>query len=431
MCVCRSVLEEAESELTGNISVEDVTVQNDGAADTVLRRMVFTSNRNLVQSEAVLCSPSGQATRGGSAVPAADRSTDAAVAGKALKGKKGKAKGKAAAKQKAKSGIAEGLSGEADGATSCPLAVDHSRLACDYHKGIVAGLSLIQPHLASISQQPSPQSHPEDAAQPPSQQHTNELPGQQSQQQPQAGEQPTSSSVAQQESPRLRPRAMVVGLGGGGLPVFLNRHCGMDVQSVELDPVVLHLACRHFGFTETPTLQVPLCTGSIALERQGGKASALERQQLALHALTLIMRTDGETHELARVNVIISLSPQLSLHLMSYLLTALLALCHVSWTQPWEAEHAVVGHYGLVDIRILLGMRDWTGVASNENTSRVCTPGYCGGWAGSSCSPSCQAQLALGFRVTALSQHRRGSTWHQCLRAQAAFGCAGCRRRVW
>ena len=49
---------------------------------------------------------------------------------------------------------------------------------------------------------------------------------------------------------------MVVGLGGGGLPVFLNRHCGMDVQSVELDPVVVDLARRHFGFADSATLQV-------------------------------------------------------------------------------------------------------------------------------------------------------------------------------
>ena len=51
------------------------------------------------------------------------------------------------------------------------------------------------------------------------------------------------------------PRALVVGLGGGGLPVFLSRHCGMDVESVELDPVVVDLAQRHFGFSDTATLQ--------------------------------------------------------------------------------------------------------------------------------------------------------------------------------
>ena len=239
------MLEEAESALTGRISIEDVTVQNDGAPDTVLRRMVFTSNRNLVQSEAVLRSSTenGQTTEASPATEASERSTDAAVPGTSTNGKLGKAKGKAA-KQKANSG-SEGPSAATHGTQA--LSVHHSHLACDYHKGIIAGLSLIQPHLvtlARIAQQDSQQTSQQSNGQP--YQHDRQ------------SEKPQDVLGQSQEGPSSRPQAMVVGLGGGGLPVFLNKHCGMDVQSVELDPVVVDLARRHFGFADSANLQVNL-----------------------------------------------------------------------------------------------------------------------------------------------------------------------------
>ena len=248
--MCRTVLEVAESELTGSISIEDVTVQNDGAADKVLRRMVFTSNRNLVQSEAVLCSStgSGQSMNGASATAGAERNTDAAVAGN---GKKGKSKGKAV-KQKGKSS-GEGQTAEANGTQL--MSVDHSQLACDYHKGIVAGLSLIHPNLKNVLTATA-------AAAAAASLQTDSQQRQQQQQQLQQQSNQTEQSPAQgsqgQGVERFRPQAMVVGLGGGGLPVFLNRHCHMDVQSVELDPVVVDLARRHFAFADTATLQVTL-----------------------------------------------------------------------------------------------------------------------------------------------------------------------------
>jgi len=48
----------------------------------------------------------------------------------------------------------------------------------------------------------------------------------------------------------------VVGLGGGGLPAFLARCCGLAVEAVELDPAVVDLARRHFGFRDDDTLRV-------------------------------------------------------------------------------------------------------------------------------------------------------------------------------
>ena len=53
-----------------------------------------------------------------------------------------------------------------------------------------------------------------------------------------------------------RARALVVGLGGGGLPAFLARCCGLAVEAVELDPAVVDLARSHFGFRDNDTLRV-------------------------------------------------------------------------------------------------------------------------------------------------------------------------------
>lgn len=53
--------------------------------------------------------------------------------------------------------------------------------------------------------------------------------------------------------------ALVVGLGGGGLPVFLQRFLGVSVAAVELDPQVVDLASRHFGCQDTAALEVIAC----------------------------------------------------------------------------------------------------------------------------------------------------------------------------
>ena len=250
------MLEEAESALTGNISIEDVTMQNDDEGDTVLRRMVFTSNRNLVQSEAILCPAS--TGNGDNASKSDGHQADAAPS--STVGNKGKKKAKVA-KQKA-SAARDRQS--ASNQEQQPLVIDHSQLACDYHKGIIAGLSLIQPHLSTFSQSCSPQaftrrpSHTQTGAQTRPQQ-TSQQQAQQQQQQSQPAEQDQQAEAmpeVQTGKGSDRTQALVVGLGGGGLPVFLNRHCDMDVLTIELDPVVVDLARRHFGFADSASLQV-------------------------------------------------------------------------------------------------------------------------------------------------------------------------------
>lgn len=279
------VLEEAESPLTGHISVEDVTVRSDDDTDMHLRRMVFTSNRNLIQSEAVLCPEGKIAQLGiGPASSADEQQVEGAPTGPV--GKKGKGKAKPS-NQKGKSAARRPNSASNNGQQ--PLVVDHSQLACDYHKGIVAGLSLIQPHISSISQTSSSapvsnhaansatQQRLCDESQPQPQQQSDvnsqsagKTDQQQQQQQSEATSQGAAETDKQQQQQHCRAegqsswgakgraQALVVGLGGGGLPVFLNRHCHMDVQAVELDPVVVDLARRHFGFAESASLRVRL-----------------------------------------------------------------------------------------------------------------------------------------------------------------------------
>lgn len=229
---CRVVLEEAESELTGGISIEDVTLQEPGEADSVVRRMVFTSNRNLVQSEAALVPSQTTATTAASQSLNAD---SPAAVGKKGKHKRGKAKNQSKASSP---GSSEGM------------VIDHSVLACDYHKGMIAGLSLIQP-LVSITKQTT------DAALGSSQQRQQQPQPSESLQQHSQQQQQGRDDVASQSSQRRRqPGVMVVGLGGGGLPVYLNQFCSMNVHVVELDPVVVELARRHFGFQDSSSLQV-------------------------------------------------------------------------------------------------------------------------------------------------------------------------------
>lgn len=49
---------------------------------------------------------------------------------------------------------------------------------------------------------------------------------------------------------------LVIGLGGGGLPVFLHRHLQIPTRVIELDKEVAKLARDHFGCHACPGLQV-------------------------------------------------------------------------------------------------------------------------------------------------------------------------------
>ena len=54
--------------------------------------------------------------------------------------------------------------------------------------------------------------------------------------------------------------AVVIGLGGGGLPLFLSNYLKLNTEVVELDKEVVKLAKRHFECHASPFLQVRLCS---------------------------------------------------------------------------------------------------------------------------------------------------------------------------
>lgn len=60
-------------------------------------------------------------------------------------------------------------------------------------------------------------------------------------------EQPQSGNSDNGRPPRCR--ALCVGLGGGSLPLFLTHHFpGLEIDVVELDPVVIAAAEAGMGF---------------------------------------------------------------------------------------------------------------------------------------------------------------------------------------
>ncbi|EPS72250.1 hypothetical protein M569_02509 [Genlisea aurea] len=57
-------------------------------------------------------------------------------------------------------------------------------------------------------------------------------------------------------------RTVIIGLGAGLLPMFIkNGLPNMDIQVVELDPVVLDVARQYFGFTEDESLTAHVTDG--------------------------------------------------------------------------------------------------------------------------------------------------------------------------
>jgi len=88
-------------------------------------------------------------------------------------------------------------------------------------------------------------------------------------------------------------RALIVGLGGGALPMFLHKrlpHLAMDV--VELDPGVLEVACEFFGFKEDDGLRVWIEDGRDFIEEHAGRydlviLDGFDAEGIPLHLRTL------------------------------------------------------------------------------------------------------------------------------------------------
>ncbi|KAJ0988886.1 hypothetical protein J5N97_007242 [Dioscorea zingiberensis] len=92
--------------------------------------------------------------------------------------------------------------------------VDHTKLASSYHSGIICGFSLI------------------------------------------------ASSLENAASLKKKVKTIIIGLGAGLLPMFLHGCLPfLDIEVVELDPVVLDLAKDYFGFMEDKELKVHIGDG--------------------------------------------------------------------------------------------------------------------------------------------------------------------------
>ncbi|RQM14888.1 hypothetical protein DD237_003055 [Peronospora effusa] len=208
----RNIVHQGTSPLSGAFFVEEV--QEDG---DLLRRLVFLSNTNVIQSEVKLqrCE-STASTPPATSVPvqtslnseAYDMTSEEAAA--AAKKKKNNKKKNQKKKKKAQAKQA---------------GIDTSYLAFDYHKGMVAAL-----HAVSLS----------------------------------------SRTV-----PNALHRTLVLGLGGGCLAQYLHDNIpGMDVTACELDPTIVTVAEQYFGFCQDQRMRVVVAD---ALKYVADQSTAAEK----------------------------------------------------------------------------------------------------------------------------------------------------------
>ncbi|KAG8375987.1 hypothetical protein BUALT_Bualt09G0016200 [Buddleja alternifolia] len=99
-------------------------------------------------------------------------------------------------------------------ASSSKMEVYHNYLASSYHNGIISGLMLISKHLEEVA------------------------------------------------SAGGMVKTVVIGLGAGLLPMFMKKCLpSLEIEVVELDPVVLDVASNYFGFREDERLKVHITDG--------------------------------------------------------------------------------------------------------------------------------------------------------------------------
>ncbi|KAF6292782.1 eEF1A lysine and N-terminal methyltransferase [Rhinolophus ferrumequinum] len=182
----RTVQHQDRSPLSGDYVVEDVQ----GDDKRYFRRLIFLSNRNVVQSEARLLKD---------------------VSHRAQKKRKKDRK-----KQR-----------PADTPEDLPAApgqsIDKSYLCCEHHKAMVAGLALLKnPELLL-------------------------------------------------ETPLA---LLVVGLGGGSLPLFVHDHFPKScIDAVEIDPSMLEVATQWFGFSQSNRMKVHIADGLDYITNLAGGAA--------------------------------------------------------------------------------------------------------------------------------------------------------------
>nr|XP_034978267.1 eEF1A lysine and N-terminal methyltransferase isoform X2 [Zootoca vivipara] len=182
----RTIQHRGSSPLSGEYVIEDV--KGDGAH--YFRRLIFLSNRNVVQSEARLSF-------------------------------RGSHKGNKKHKKKKKTAS---INSAEPTAVPAGQSIDKTYLCCAHHRAMIAGLCLLK--------------NPE-------------------------------------HLPEALIRVLVIGLGGGSLPLFIHDYflqCSIDV--VEIDPAMLEVATRWFGFSPEDRLKVHIADGLVYVDSLAAKASS-------------------------------------------------------------------------------------------------------------------------------------------------------------
>ncbi|XP_063483414.1 eEF1A lysine and N-terminal methyltransferase isoform X4 [Symphalangus syndactylus] len=182
----RTVQHQDCSPLSGDYVIEDVQ----GDDKRYFRRLIFLSNRNVVQSEARLLKD---------------------VSHKAEKKRK---------KDRKKQRPAD-----AEDLPAAPgQSIDKSYLCCEHHKAMIAGLALLRnPELLL------------------------EIP----------------------------LALLVVGLGGGSLPLFVHDHFPKScIDAVEIDPSMLEVATQWFGFSQSDRMKVHIADGLDYITSRAGEGEA-------------------------------------------------------------------------------------------------------------------------------------------------------------
>uniref|UniRef100_A0A8D0BXV5 eEF1A lysine and N-terminal methyltransferase n=1 Tax=Salvator merianae TaxID=96440 RepID=A0A8D0BXV5_SALMN len=181
----RTIQHRDTSSLSGQYIIEDVK----GEDAHYFRRLIFLSNKNVVQSEARL---SSRAVHKGN--------------------KKPKKKKRAAS------------SNTESTAVPASQSIDKSYLCCAHHRAMIAGLCLLK----------SPQCLPE-----------------------------------------TQMRVLIIGLGGGSLPLFIHDYFLQScIDVVEIDPAMLEVAKCWFGFSPEDRLKVHIADGLAYVDDLAAKESS-------------------------------------------------------------------------------------------------------------------------------------------------------------
>ncbi|XP_033007101.1 eEF1A lysine and N-terminal methyltransferase isoform X4 [Lacerta agilis] len=182
----RTIQHRGTSPLSGEYVIEDVK----GEGAHYFRRLIFLSNRNVVQSEARLSF-------------------------------RGSHKGNKKHKRKKKTAS---INSAEPTAVPAGQSIDKTYLCCAHHRAMIAGLCLLR--------------NPE-------------------------------------HLPEALIRVLVIGLGGGSLPLFIHDYflqCSIDV--VEIDPAMLEVATRWFGFSPEDRLKVHIADGLVYVDSLTAEASS-------------------------------------------------------------------------------------------------------------------------------------------------------------